>query len=97
MLQGEHSVLLTFINLPFVIKIIVLSFLSGRFRQVLLYISEKCATISSPDSGSLSYYTDGQTTIAKFGCTTGTTLKGEPVTECRNDGTWSTSTVSCGD
>ena len=39
MLQGEHSaILLTFIKLPFVIKIFVLSiFLSGRFTQVLLY------------------------------------------------------------
>ena len=39
MLQGEHSaILLTFIKLPFVIKIFVFVFLSGRFTQVLLYI-----------------------------------------------------------
>ena len=39
MLQREHSaLLLTFIRLPFVINIFVLSFLSGRFTQVLLYI-----------------------------------------------------------
>ena len=39
MLQGEHSaILLTFIKLPFVIKIIVCLFLSGRFTQVLLYM-----------------------------------------------------------
>ena len=38
MLQGEHSAkLLTFIKLPFVIKIFVLSIFSGRFTQVLLY------------------------------------------------------------
>ena len=38
MLQGEHSAILsTFIKLPFVIKIIVLSILSGRFTQILLY------------------------------------------------------------
>ena len=38
MLQGEHSaILLTFIKLSFVIKVFVLSFLSGRFTQVLLY------------------------------------------------------------
>ena len=38
MLQGEHfAILLTFIKLPFVIKIFVLSSLSGRFTQVLLY------------------------------------------------------------
>ena len=38
-LQGEHSaILLAFIKLPFVIKIFVLSFLSGRFTQVLLYM-----------------------------------------------------------
>ena len=37
MLQGEHSaILLTFIKLAFVIKIFVLSILSGRFTQVLL-------------------------------------------------------------
>ena len=37
MLQGEHSaILLTFIKLPFVIKIFVLSILSGPLRQVLL-------------------------------------------------------------
>ena len=36
--QGEHSAILsTFIKLQFVIKIFVLSFLSGRLRQVLLY------------------------------------------------------------
>ena len=38
MLQGEHSaILLTFIKLLFVIKIFVLSFLSGCLRHVLLY------------------------------------------------------------
>ena len=38
MLTLEHSViLLTFIKLPFVIKIFVLSILSDRFTQVLLY------------------------------------------------------------
>ena len=37
MLQGEHSaILLTLIKLLFVIKIFVLSILSGRFTQVLL-------------------------------------------------------------
>ena len=40
MLQGEHSaILLTFIKLPFVIKIFVFfSILIGRLKQVLLYI-----------------------------------------------------------
>ena len=39
MLQGEHSAILsTFIKLSFVINIFVLSILSGRLRQVLLYI-----------------------------------------------------------
>ena len=38
MLQGEHSaILLTFNNLPFVIKIFVLSILSGCFTHGLLY------------------------------------------------------------
>ena len=38
--QGDHSaMLLTFIKLPFVIKIFVLSILSGCSTQVLLYIS----------------------------------------------------------
>ena len=38
MLQREHSAILsTFIKLPSVIKIFVLSFLSGLWRQVLLY------------------------------------------------------------
>ena len=36
--QGEHSAILsTFIKLPFVIKFFVMSVLSGRFTQVLLY------------------------------------------------------------
>ena len=40
MLQGEHSaILLTIIKLPFVIKIYVLSVLSGRFTQDVLYLS----------------------------------------------------------
>ena len=38
MLKGEHSAILsTFIKLPFVIRIFVLSILSSRFTQVLLY------------------------------------------------------------
>ena len=38
MLQGEHSAILsTFIKLPFVIKIFVLSSLSGCLGHVLLY------------------------------------------------------------
>ena len=38
MLQGEHSAILkSFIKLPFVIKIVVLSILSCRFTQILLY------------------------------------------------------------
>ena len=37
MLQGEHSAILsTFIKLPIVIKIFVLSILSGQQRQVIL-------------------------------------------------------------
>ena len=36
MLQGEHSViLLTFIKMPYVIKIFVLSIFSGRFTHIL--------------------------------------------------------------
>ena len=39
--KGEHSAILsTFIMLPFVIKIFVFSFLSGRFTQILLYLFE---------------------------------------------------------
>ena len=39
MLPMEHSaILLTFIKLPFVLKIFVLSIFSGRLRQVLVYI-----------------------------------------------------------
>ena len=38
MLHGEHSAILsTFIKLPFVFKILFCLFLSGHFRQVLLY------------------------------------------------------------
>ena len=40
MLQGEHSAILwTFIKLPFVIKIFVLSIFSGNITQVLLYVT----------------------------------------------------------
>ena len=46
MFQGEHSAILsTVIKLPFAIKIFVLSVLSGRFNQVLLYDSEKPFTL----------------------------------------------------
>ena len=40
MLEGEHSAIIsTFINLPFVIKILsFFLFLSGLFTQVLLYL-----------------------------------------------------------
>ena len=38
MLHGEHfAILLTFVKVPFVIKVFVLSILSGHFTQVLLY------------------------------------------------------------
>ena len=36
--KRHSTILLTFIKLPFVIKVFVMSILSGRFRQVLLYI-----------------------------------------------------------
>ena len=37
-MYGEHSAILsTFVKLSFVIKIFVLSILSGRFTQILLY------------------------------------------------------------
>ena len=35
---ADSAILSTFIKLPFVIKIVVCLFLSGRFTQVLLYI-----------------------------------------------------------
>ena len=39
MLLGEHSaILLTFIKLPFIIMIFILSILSGCFTQVLLHL-----------------------------------------------------------
>ena len=42
MLQGGHSAILsTFIKLPIVIKIFVLSIISGRFTQVLLYLEHQ--------------------------------------------------------
>ena len=48
MLPLEHSaILLTFIKLPFVNKNFVLSFLSGRLRQVLLYKAGKLLPIKS--------------------------------------------------
>ena len=49
MLHWEHSaILLTFINVPFVIKIFVLSILSGRFTQVYLYsVLNKCNIVQA--------------------------------------------------
>ena len=45
MLQGEHSAILsTFIKLPFAIKSFILSILSGRLRQVLLYLASMSAS-----------------------------------------------------
>ena len=42
MLQGEYSaIFLTFIKLPFFIKIFVLAFLSVHFTQVLLSANNK--------------------------------------------------------
>ena len=46
MLPLEHSAIrLTFIKLPFVITIFVFLFLSGRFRQVLLYMKFLCQSL----------------------------------------------------
>ena len=48
--KGEHSAILsTFIKLPFVIKVFVLSILRGHFTQVLLYtcISQNCCMLQS--------------------------------------------------
>ena len=39
--QKYCKMLLTFIKLPFVMKIFVLSIFSGRFTQVLLYVLKK--------------------------------------------------------
>ena len=50
MLQGEHSaILLTFIKLPFVLKIFVLSIFSGRFTQILLYVQPDARTLYIPE------------------------------------------------
>ena len=44
MLQGEHSAILsTFIKIPAVIKIFILSILSGRFTKVLHRLYFMCA------------------------------------------------------
>ena len=52
--KGEHSaILLTLIKLPFVIKIFVLSILSGHLRQVLLYTHQRNTTETSSDSPQL--------------------------------------------
>ena len=49
MLPLEHSaILLTFIKLPFVIRIFVLSNLSGHFTQVLLHLKEKKDGVQPP-------------------------------------------------
>ena len=49
MLKGEHSAILsTFIKLSFVIKVFDLSILSGRFRQVLLYMISSEAHLAYP-------------------------------------------------
>ena len=46
MLQGEHSAIFsTFIHLPIVIKIFVLSILRGSFTQVLLYLIIELKTV----------------------------------------------------
>ena len=48
MLQMEHSAILsTFIKLPVVIEIFVLSILSGRLAQVFLYLLSKSATCTT--------------------------------------------------
>ena len=53
MLQEEHfAILFTFIKLPFVIKIFVLSILRGHFTQVLLYTDQAMAL----DSGAVKTY-----------------------------------------
>ena len=51
MIQGEYSAtLLTCIKLPFVIKIFVLSILSGLFTQVLLY-AQYLSAGADPEGG----------------------------------------------
>ena len=62
MLQGEHSaILLTFIRLPFVIKIFVLSIFEWPFSQVLLLYSDSkksFANKSVPDQTTLEQQPD---------------------------------------
>ena len=70
MLQGEHSAILsTFIKLPFVIKIFVLSILSGRFTQVLhrfYYIFDLISVLRIVSEFSISITIESQIQITDF-------------------------------
>ena len=69
MLQREHSAILsTFIKLPFVIKIFVLSILSGRLRQVLLYIYIKQGRYLRQKSFKYWRVAEPNLTVINFAC-----------------------------
>jgi len=59
-------------------------------------IPAKCADLQTPGSGSVVMSTDGSTTSAKYTCDIGSTLVGESTPTCNSDGTWTSTSPTCG-
>ena len=100
----KHSVILsTFIKLPFVFKILFCLFLSGRFRQVLLYVVffEGCSpgALVSPEGGSMMIQDgDGTSFMAEaiFICNSDYELSENSYSRfCLSDGSWSGTDPTC--
>lgn len=56
----------------------------------------KCKSLKDLSSGSLTYATNGSSTVVGADCGDGFTLAGEATLTCLEDGSWSTDLPSCG-
>ncbi|XP_052281318.1 sushi, von Willebrand factor type A, EGF and pentraxin domain-containing protein 1-like [Dreissena polymorpha] len=56
---------------------------------------EKCASLTNPIGGSISYTTDGLTTTANYSCVVGYTLTGSAFRTCHQNGTFTPTAPTC--
>lgn len=56
----------------------------------------KCEDLISPRSGNVILESDGIMTSASFSCDVGSTLVGEATPTCAEDGTWTSTSPTCG-
>lgn len=63
---------------------------------MLLFFSVPCDTLATVTGGNINLWSDGFITYANFTCSKGTSLSGERMIQCRNNGQWDFSVPTCG-